>query len=307
MLSSGSTWGVGVMNHLGSSRTVTTVLLLLVIAIVTCVTLIAYDHFGFRELNVYMQNSEPTVGNKHRPLSIHMVVIPYFAYEKASNNPVIRARQEEYRTALQRNLNHKLVSKVHVLTTNVTDTRRRLKIKKLEADTSKLVLVQVKSVDYMRDPWEYISQNLVGKDAMFANADIYLGDGFELVDPEVMAQQRIMYSLTRRLAPDEKCGKPDFCLERTYISSHDVFLVHLTKPLPRNALLEMEFALASLGMESRLLWIFKEMLNFCELNPCEILQTFHLHCTELRNRHNKHRVNVENKYITIPFTNALLC
>ena len=56
----------------------------------------------------------------------------------------------------------------------------------------------------MRDPFEYFSLHLVGKDAMYANADIYLGDGFDLVDPEVMSHQNIMYALSRQVSDKVK-------------------------------------------------------------------------------------------------------
>ena len=279
-----------------------------------------------------MTKNNPTDGNskadyptastaiKNRSLAIHMVVVPYFSYGKVPEDQILE-RQEEYRTALQRNLNHKFVSRVHVLTTSAKDTMERFKGL---ANHSKLVVAEVSSIELMRDLWEYISQNLVGKDAMFANADIYLGDGFELVDPLLMAEQKIVYVLTRQVAESERCpgvstkknGKGrekyvNLCLDQRYIGSHDSFLLHLTEPLPGEALGEMEFLLPSLGMENVLLWIFQTMLKFCTLNPCRTLEIFHFHCSYLHNGYERPRVDRKNgviwRHAVAPFTEKLLC
>ena len=161
---------------------------------------------GMTKNNFTSANSKtdyPTASTaiENRSLAIHMVVVPYFSFGKVLEGKILE-RLEEYRTALQRNLNHKFVSRVHVLTTSAKDTMERFKGL---ANHSKLVVAEVSSIELVRDLWEYISQKLVGKDAMFANADIYLGDGFELVDPLLMAKQKIVYALTRHVAESEKC------------------------------------------------------------------------------------------------------
>ena len=251
---------------------------------------------------------------ENRSLAIHMVVVPYYAFIGEVPEDQILQRQEEYRTALQRNLNHKFVSRVHVLTTSAKDTMERFKGL---ANHSKLVVAEVSSIEVARDPWDYISQNLVGKDAMFTNADIYLGDGFELVDPLLMAEQKIVYALTRHVAESEKCpgmsgvSYANLCLDKAYMGSHDSFLLHLTEPLPAEALGELEFLLPNLGMENVLLWIFQTMLKFCTLNPCRTLETFHFHCSYLRNNYKRPRVNVKDGVHwhngLAPFTKKLLC
>ena len=189
------------------------------------------------------KTADPTVTteNTNRPLAIHMVMIPYFVSPSANvfENDILK-RHEEYRTVLQRNLNHEFVSHVHVLATSARDITEHFKDL---ANHSKLVVAEVSSIDVMRVPWQYISQNLVGKDVMFANGDIYLGDGFQLVDSLLMAQQKIVYSLTRQVAEKDKCpgvnmtvNYENLCLDEHYMGSHDSFLLHLTEPLPDEAL-----------------------------------------------------------------------
>ena len=87
---------------------------------------------------------------KNRSLAIHMVVVPYFSFGKVPEDQILK-RQEEYMTALQRNLNHKFVSRVHVLTTSAKDTMERFKGL---ANHSKLVVAEVSSIEVARDPWD---------------------------------------------------------------------------------------------------------------------------------------------------------
>ena len=122
-------------------------------------------------------------------------------------------------------------------------------------NNSKLVIAEMKSVDVARDPWDYISQNLVGKDVMYANADIYLGKGFETVDPKVMGRQKIMYTPSRHMAPEHKtiCKttvykryfNKDLC--SWYIGAHDVFLFRLHEPLPEEFRQKLDFNLIRTG------------------------------------------------------------
>ena len=239
-------------------------------------------------------------------LSINLVVVPYPKYN-ASDEAIIE-RKREYLTALQRNLNHEFVSHVHVLTTNALQHDEMLQHFNLLTNQSKLIVSELKSIDTMRDSFDYISKNLVDKDVVFANADIYLGGGFNRVDATVLSNRNIMYALTRRIAQEEKekCGETDLCVEHDYVGSHDTFLFHLTEPLPEKALKHLEIKLPSPGMENVLMWVFQHQLNYCTLNPCTILETFHLHCSKLRNKMGK-RVNHANYSGLAPFTKKLVC
>ena len=67
-------------------------------------------------------------------------------------------REQEYRNVMQRNLNHPLVNSVHVLTTDPQETMRHFNnFTKQE----KMIVTKVKSIAWMRDPFEYISLHLV--------------------------------------------------------------------------------------------------------------------------------------------------
>ena len=237
----------------------------------------------------------------HKKLSINLVVIPFLNYSRGTVEKISR-RKQEYRTVMQRNLNHPLVNSIHLLTTDPLETMREFNN---FTNQEKMIVAKVKSIAKMRDPFEYISLYLVGKDVIYANADIYLGTGFDRVDPLVMSRQSILYSLTRQVSDKEKCRHSDFCREHKYIGSHDTFLFHLKKPLTEDFLMHLDFPLPSAGMESVLMWAFETELRYCVLNPCRILETFHLHCSELRSR--RIRVNRNGKAKRSPFTNRLTC
>ena len=225
-------------------------------------------------------------------LSIHMVIVPFLQFNNVSTEKIL-AREAEYKYVLQKNLAHPLVQCVHVLTTNYTETLSRFKDL---PNGQKLLIAEVKSVDFARDPFEYISHNLVGKDAMYANADVYLGEGFEVVDPAVMNRQKIIYALTRQVKPEERCGvnrtfsDTNMCLEQNYIGSHDVFLFHLNNTLPDDFLDTLDFRLDSSGLENVVIWLFQHNLRYCVLNPCSILELFHYHCSNVRSS-TRQRVN----------------
>ena len=284
-------------------------LLALVVFVVTlCAAEYLFSHVTRRPvvLEADVKNSKSITKSlppSRTDVSIHLVVVPYLQFN-ASDEAVIE-RKREYWTALQRNLNHKHVSHVHVLTTNAREMLQNLN---LSTNQSKLIVSELSSIDTMRDPFDYISKKLVDKDVVFTNADIYLGGGFNLVDPLVLSNRNVMYALTRRIAQEEKekCGEPDLCVEHYYKGSHDTFLFHLTEPLPEKALKHLEIKLISPGMENVLLWVFQRQLNYCTLNPCTILETFHLHCSNLRNAKGR-RVNHANYSGLAPFTKKLVC
>ena len=238
-------------------------------------------------------------------LRIDLVVVPYFSYN-ASNKSLLD-REKEYMTCLQRNLNHDLVSRIHVLTSNAEETRQIFQKYEL-SNQAKLLVSEIKSIVMVRDLFEYISQNLVGKDVMFINADIWLGSGFDRVDPIVMRKQKIFYSITRRIANDkERCGQKDFCLEWRYMGSHDTFLFSLHEAIPEDALKLLNVKFPAPGIENVLMWVFQHKLGYCLLNPCSILETFHFHCSGLRNHIGWKKVNPKAINGYAGFTKKMVC
>ncbi len=240
-------------------------------------------------------------------LAMNLVVLHFMAYTHNAPEQRILDREQEYMTTLQINLNHSLVARVHILTTDSQATEKRLADFDLP-NRNKILISEVKTADSMRDMFDYISKYLVGQDVMYMNGDIYLTDGFDLVDPQAMRQRHIIYALTRRGTQEAKCKMQDYCGVdiKHAIGSHDAFLFHLTEPMPEGALQDLNYPLGSWGSENVLLWVFQRKLRYCVLNPCSILKAYHLHCSNLRSR-GKIRVNVGGKSVSAGFTNKLVC
>ena len=242
-------------------------------------------------------------------VSIHMVIVPFLMYN--ASNEAILEREKEYKFVLQRNLAHPRVQCIHLLTTNYSETFQRFK--NVE-NSNKLFISEVKSVEKARDPWDYISDRLLNKDVMFATADIYLGSGFEEIDSTAMEKEKIMYSISRHVAPEHytSCGKTsknyffrDICSR--YMGSHDGFLLRLREPLPEQFLLQLDFDLVRFGMECRVNWLFVKVLNYCVLNPCSILNLFHYHCSDLRTNVKKNPISHTHQYHWIRPSKNLSC
>ena len=62
-----------------------------------------------------------------------MVIVPFLHFTNVSTEKIL-AREAEYKYVLQNNLNHPLVQCVHVLTTNYTNTFKKFKDLKMEAN-----------------------------------------------------------------------------------------------------------------------------------------------------------------------------
>ena len=246
------------------------------------------------------------LSSRHVPMSLQMELVTVFHLNYNASDRIIRQREKEYMRALDINLEHDHVKRIHVLTNDAEKLEQRLQNFQL-SDRRKLVIAERQHLKMTRDIYDYISENLVGVDVMFLNGDIYLGGGFDRVDPIVMRRNKIMYALTRRVKKEESCGEVDKCVGLSYYKgSHDTFLFHLTEPIPESALKHLNFKFASWGVENVVMWVFQTKLGYCLLNPCTILKTFHLHCTNLRGT-DRIRVNNINNTGRAFITKELVC
>ena len=262
------------------------------------------------------RSNEPRLRSQPRPtavtskttvkpaVSIHLVTV---MFRSTSNETKLRLRQQEHATVLQRNLNHSLINSVHIMTASKAEMEEYLRGLDLP-NRHKVVVVESKQWDMMRGIFQYISDNLVGKDVMYANGDIYLGNGFEKVDANALSSRNIFYALSRLGKQEENCKMQDYCGDDVqYIGAHDVFLFHLKEPLPEGALKALEFKIWDYGAENILIGVFNKLLHYCTLNPCKILESYHLHCSEAR-RSDRVRVNTNNTFNGLaPFTTNLTC
>ena len=210
-------------------------------------------------------------------LSIHLVTV---VYTTTSSETKLQSRQKEHATVLQRNLNHSLISSVHIITASRKEMEEYLRGLDLQ-NRHKVVVVESNQWYKMQEIFQYISDNLGDKDVIYANGDIYLGDGFEKVNVNVLRKKNIFYALSRQGKQEEACKMKDYCGgDVQYIGSHDAFLFHLKKPIPE-ALKVLEYKIWDFGAANILIGVFNQLLHYCALNPCTILEV----TTSIAQRH----------------------
>ena len=242
---------------------------------------------------------------------IHMLTDRHLREESGSEfDTQFLAREKEVLFVLGKNLNHSLVKTVHIIAEDKTMVERYLKSQSLNNWDKIVVHHNGKPCTY-RDVFKYISDHLQDKTVMFANEDIYLGEGFERVDPVMMRDSKIMYVPTRHNSPafghcQDKLKQSNCSKKYIGLQSYDSYLFHLKEPVNDKVLREIDFATNAYGIENRCVWAFKTFMNFCILNPCTVLQTFHIHCSGLHGA-NRTRVNVGGKSAGGKFTTKLNC
>lgn len=134
------------------------------------------------------------------------------------------------------------------------------------------------------DAFKYASQQLLNKNVVIIHSDCYLEDGFEQLDP-LLLRRGVVYALSRH-APEKsnRCpeGRSNKCLD--YSGSHDAFVFHLTRRLPKLFLTTVHFYPNVLGAENALIYYLKRHAGFRIKNPCKILRVMHNHCSGYRTK-----------------------
>ena len=134
------------------------------------------------------------------------------------------------------------------------------------------------------DAFQYVSDFLVKKTAVIINADCYIGQGFDKINPDIL-MDNTMYALTRHETDDsvKYCGQKDFCAPTAkYIASHDAFVMQLNKALPKAVIRKLMVRPDIVGVEKYVIFILRNNGGFKVKNPCRTLYIFHNHCTKLR-------------------------
>ena len=190
-------------------------------------------------------SSKDTSKNTSNELQINLVTFYHSitVFTRVENHSInsfeakFLQRVSEELFVFQKNLHHPLIAKVHILAEQENLLMDFLIKKKI--NLQKIVVHNNWKVT-MTDIFQYISKNLVNKTSIFANGDIYLGDGFDRVNTMLMRDERIMYALTRHHAPERNCSE-EFSCNKPYVGSHDAFMIYLKEPIPHAFLEELEY------------------------------------------------------------------
>ncbi|CAB4013388.1 Hypothetical predicted protein [Paramuricea clavata] len=190
-------------------------------------------------------------------------------------------RQEEIEETLQKNLNHTLVTAVHLLV-NQPSAEQRLSEQNFH-NKHKIFVHRINALPKYRDFFDYVNDRLQNQLVVMMNMDIYIGEGFEMVNKTFLVKSNKAYVLTRHGRLEKKCnmgGKRGYC-GANYIRSHDAYIFVLTQPLDESVLAELDYDMNVLGAENRLIWVLRNRVKKRLLNPCEHLKTYHNHCVDI--------------------------
>ena len=92
---------------------------------------------------IYIYRYHHDDGTKPRPLvrlKVELVIVPYLKYN--TSDSAIQEREKEYMTVLKKNLDHTIVGKIHLLTTDTEKTTQWLEAFGL-SNHNKLLIVKV--------------------------------------------------------------------------------------------------------------------------------------------------------------------
>ncbi|XP_067951359.1 uncharacterized protein [Watersipora subatra] len=133
----------------------------------------------------------------------------------------------------------------------------------------------------MADFFIYASKNLLGKPAITANADIALGEGWDLIDVNKMLTEKLFYSLTRYQSNLSCSSRVHMCLTN-YQGSHDTHIFVLKEPLDEQKLQRLDYPTNMNQAENGMIYTMGYVFKFKVSNPCLTVKTYHHHCSPVR-------------------------
>jgi hypothetical protein len=202
---------------------------------------------------------------------------PWNENQTDTNRSRLWQRQEEIEETLQKNLNHTLVTTVHLLV-NQPSAEQRLSEQNFH-NKHKIFVHRINALPKYRDFFDYVNDRLQNQLVVITNMDIYLGEGFEMINKTFLVKSNISYALTRHGRQEKRCnmgGKRGYC--GSYFGSHDTYIFVLTQPLDESVLAEFDYNMHVMGSDNRMVWILKNRMKKKPLNPCKYLKTYHNHC-----------------------------
>lgn len=217
----------------------------------------------------------------------------------------VEARMAEVVDCLQKNLNHKVISFVHVLVLR-EETINYLQSLEL-SNSYKLIIHKNEESPTLMHEVNYATKYLEGKAVIISHQDNYLDGGWEKVNHTVLKTKRLLYAITRHPSPSKcsatttaaHCGQ-----DYPYMGSHDTFVFYVSRALPSHKLVEIDVTPNMSGIENVLIWIFRRRFQYKVMNPCKVLIVHHSHCVSIREM-GRERINVRGKNALVYFTDQL--
>ncbi|CAH1802039.1 unnamed protein product, partial [Owenia fusiformis] len=195
-------------------------------------------------------------------------------------------RQMDFIRTLSLNMKHQCVEKIHLLVENL-DVEMYLKsletslFKALDIDTM-IRFHKLPGFPTYKDYAQYANEHLMFKNISIMNADISLGDGFNLIKEEYLVEHKVAYCLTRHSTTLANCTSDvNFCT-MAYQGSHDAHVMFMDTAFDKWSLNFLNYPINLLGVENLFMYTITNRLKKHGLNPCSILKTHHNHCSRLR-------------------------
>jgi hypothetical protein len=133
------------------------------------------------------------------PAGIHVITNfplmtekPWNEGQTDTNRSRLWQRQEEIEETLQKNLNHTLVTAVHLLV-NQPLAEQRLSEQNFH-NKHKLFVHRINALPKYRDFFDYVNDRLQNKLVVMMTMDIYLGEGFEMVNKTFLVKSNKLTS-----------------------------------------------------------------------------------------------------------------
>ncbi|KAK6168151.1 hypothetical protein SNE40_022034 [Patella caerulea] len=216
------------------------------------------------------------------------------SYSRATPK-LIEERMSEFVTGLQRTLNHPCVYRVYFLYNelHVVDYVKT----HIHVDLDKMSFHLVKNPRSHVGLFDFAYENLQGQIAIYTPADVYLGEGFELIKKDVLAANKLIYIMSRHSRQEKYCDmRRDItstsCTDKKYFGSHDTYVFVPKGKFPKKVRDYLTVPSQDYGVENMSIWAFRTLGNFTVTNPCKVLKVYHLHCTGLRDA-KRRRLNTE--------------
>ena len=251
-----------------------------------CIFLGGLAHMHFKLTAGLFFSAGQTGNRKHYPGKDFsgedriVVISAYYLGNKSKDLEVEmkNERTQEILEALQRNLNNHIVSELFIVSNSYSlfdYLTRHLR------NTAKLRIYKTDGIPTFRTLFKYATETHSNKMVLIANADTYLGKGFDKINKTILAEKRILYSLTRNGRQERRCKMPNICFEK-YEGSHDAYFFVPTFNISLANLQLMDIKLHEYGAENVLIWILGNKLKFKVLNPCRTVRLYHNHCSGYR-------------------------
>ena len=240
----------------------------------------------FHPVNVHATGIEhnASIVNKQPKFEV-VTTIPYVlvpknkVYQNLSKQQKEK-RMKEFMSCLRKTLDHPYVANIHIF---YDDERTKTKIlEEFTAHKDRLVFQFMESLRY-EIMFKYIGDNLTQRLVMLMHGDMYPAYGFYQVNFANFYRERLMYALTRRIKYEAECDmkthdehecEPD----GLYLGSHDAFLFVAPEPFPDYVIDAWRTHQDLQDIDSLTIKIFKSLLCFKVLNPCNVIKFYHIHC-----------------------------